>query len=167
MIIIIVRNTMIILPTRAAIEQAPNPRLRTLKRKRRKYFRCLCPQWWYTGTVSWLIIFWSSSPLPSQSLSSWYLVGKSSVEKIYAVPYAEVMASFPSMERATSQELWGNDASVLEIDQVNCAKLIYSPLKIFTPKNIHPWKIFIPEIYSSLKNIHPKKKIWSWKIFTP
>ena len=37
------------------------------------------------------------------------------------MPYAEVMASFPSMERATSQELWGNDASVLEIDQVNCA----------------------------------------------
>ena len=33
-----------------------------------------------------------------------------------------------------------------EIDQVNCAKLIYSHLKIFNPKK-----------YSPLKNIHPRK----------
>ena len=48
-------------------------------------------------------------------------------------------------------KIWNN--------KVNCAKLIYSPLKIFTPekysplKKIHPWKIFTPEKYSVLKNI--------------
>ena len=53
-----------------------------------------------------------------------------------------------------------------------CENHIFTPenihsWKIFTPekdsplKNIHPWKVFSPEKYSLLKNIHPLK------IFTP
>ena len=37
--------------------------------------------------------------------------------------------------------------------------------KIFTLRNIHPWKVFTPEKYSPLKNIHPLK-IFTLKIFT-